>query len=98
MSGQSRLKERASRAIILRSICRLVWTYVYRATGDAPSMVIKKLDEIVRLIFQSGRKQFLSTDTIIAEPLIQLIRIIGFKYQDYCFRTIIFPLVNADQL
>jgi hypothetical protein len=38
----------------------------------------------------------LSTEAAIAEPLIQLTRIIGFKYQDLCFKTIIFPLLNSD--
>lgn len=98
VSNQTRLKERASRAILLRSITRMVWTYLYRTATDSPNSAIKKLDEVIRLIFQPGRRQFLSTDTIIAEPLIQLIRIIGYKHQDYCFRSIIFPLINADQL
>ena len=30
------------------------------------------------------------------DPLIQLIRIIGYKHQDFCFRQIIFPLMNSE--
>ena len=92
---QPKLKDRACRPIALRGICRLLWTYLYRV-ADAHNATTKKLDDIVKLVFQSGRKSFLSTEGNIAEPLIRIIRIIGFKYQDLCFKTIIFPLMNAD--
>lgn len=96
LSSQPRLKERATRAIALRAICRLVWTYLYRNCTDPLNMTVKKLEEIIRLVFQPGKRSYLSTETTIAEPLIQLIRIIGFKHQDLCFRTIIFPLMNSE--
>ncbi|KAF2755319.1 hypothetical protein EJ05DRAFT_97917 [Pseudovirgaria hyperparasitica] len=98
LSCQSRLKERASRAISLRSICRLVWTYLYRLGTDSSNTAVKKLDEIIRMVFVPGKRSYLSTEPMIAEPIIQLIRFIGFRHQDYCFRTIIFPLMNADQI
>ncbi|KAF1831086.1 hypothetical protein BDW02DRAFT_532702 [Decorospora gaudefroyi] len=96
LSTQPRLKERATRAIALRGICRLVWTYLYRRGTEAPTMVVRRLEEITRMVFQPGRRSYLSTESAIAEPLIQLTRIIGFKYQDLCFRTIIFPLLNSE--
>jgi hypothetical protein len=96
LSTQPRLKERATRAIALRGICRLVWTYLYRRGTEAPNVVVRRLEEIIRMVFQPGRRSYLSTEAAIAEPLIQLTRIIGFKYQDLCFKTIIFPLLNSD--
>ncbi|CAG5163894.1 uncharacterized protein ALTATR162_LOCUS6573 [Alternaria atra] len=96
LSTQPRLKERATRAIALRGICRLVWTYIYRRGTEAPNVAIRRLDEIIRMVFQPGRRSYLSTEPAIAEPLIQLTRIIGYKYQDLCFKTIIFPLLNSD--
>lgn len=96
LSSQPRLKERATRAIALRGICRLVWTYIHRSCTDPPAVSVRKLEDIVRMVFQPGKRSYLSTETAIAEPLIELTRIIGFKYQDLCFRTIIFPLLNAD--
>ncbi|KAF2273521.1 cell morphogenesis protein-like protein [Westerdykella ornata] len=96
LSIQPRLKERATRAVALRGLCQLVWTYIYRTTVDSPSIVVRKLDEIVRMVFQPGRRSYLSTDQPIADPLIQLTRIIGFKYQDLCFKAIIFPLLNSE--
>ncbi|KAJ4368077.1 Cell morphogenesis protein PAG1 [Neocucurbitaria cava] len=96
LSTQPRLKERATRAIALRGICRLVWTYLYRRGTEAPTIAVRRLEEIVRMVFQPGRRSYLSTEPAIAEPLIQLTRIIGFRYQDLCFRTIIFPLLNSD--
>ncbi|KAF1985066.1 hypothetical protein K402DRAFT_405534 [Aulographum hederae CBS 113979] len=92
---QARLKERGTRGVALRGICRLVWTYLYR-TSDSHNVTVKKLDEIIKIVFQPGKKSYLSTESFIAEPMIQLIRIIGFKYQDLCFRTIIFPLMNSE--
>jgi hypothetical protein len=96
LSTQPRLKERTTRAIALRGICRLVWTYLYRKGTEAPNVAVRRLEEITRMVFQPGRRSYLSTESAIAEPLIQLTRIIGFKYQDLCFRTIIFPLLNSE--
>jgi hypothetical protein len=96
LSTQPRLKERATRATALRGICRLVWTYLYRRGTEAPNVVVRRLEEIIRMVFQPGRRSYLSTEAAIAEPLIQLTRIIGFKYQDLCFKTIIFPLLNSE--
>jgi Cell morphogenesis N-terminal/Cell morphogenesis C-terminal/Cell morphogenesis central region len=91
----TKLKERHTRPAALRAICRLVWTYLYRVS-DVPSATSKNLSDIIRLVFIPGKKSYVTTEPAIAEPLIQLIRIIGFKYQDLCFRTIIFPLLNSD--
>lgn len=96
LSSQPRLKERATRVTALRGICRLIWTYLYRNCTDTLNVTVKKLEEIIRMVFQPGKRSYLSTETTIAEPLIQLIRIIGFKHQDLCFRTIIFPLMNSE--
>lgn len=92
---QPKLKDRYTRVTCLQAISRLLWTYLYR-TADTANATNKKLEEVVRLVFPSGKKTFLSTDPSIAEPLIQIIRIIGFKQQDFCFRTVIFPLINAE--
>ncbi|KAJ6200357.1 cell morphogenesis N-terminal-domain-containing protein [Bipolaris maydis] len=96
LSTQPRLKERTTRPIALRGICRLVWTYIYRRGTEAPNIAVRRLDEIIRMVFQPGRRSYLSTEPVIAEPLIQLTRIIGYKYQDLCFKTIVFPLLNSD--
>ena len=92
----ARLKERASRSDALKSICRLVWTYLYRVNSDTQNMTVRKLEDVIRMVFQPGKRSYLSTDPSIADPLIQLIRSIGYKHQDLCFRQIIFPLLNSD--
>ena len=92
---QPKFKDRFSRPVCLQVISRLLWTYLYRSS-DTLNSTIKKLDEVMKLVLPAGRRTYLSTDPSIAEPLIQIIRIIGFKHQDYCFRTIVFPLINAD--
>lgn len=92
---QPRLKERATRSHALKALCRLVWRYLYRAS-ESQRETLKKLEDITRTVFQTGKRSILSTEPSIADPLIQLIRIIGFKQQDFCFRTIIFPLMNSE--
>lgn len=92
---QSRLKDRLTRPTALYAVCRLVWTYLYRITEPA-SFVARKLDEVVRMVLPSGRRSYISTELSIAEPLIQLIRIVGYRQQEFCFRSVIFPLINSD--
>lgn len=92
---QTRLKEKATRGIALRGLCRMVWRYIYHSV-DSVNITMRRLEEIKAIIFQTGKKTYLSTETSIAEPLIQLIRIIGYKYQEFAFRHLIFPLMNSD--
>lgn len=94
-SSQARAKDRAGRSYVLKATCRLVWRYLYRHE-ESQSAIAKRLDEIVKLVFQGGKRVLISTDPAIADPLIQLIRIIGYKHQDLCFRTIVFPLMNSE--
>ena len=95
VSMQTKLKDRTSRGLALQAICRLTWIYVNRVS-DTQNVTMRNLEEVIKLVFPPGKKSYVSTDPSIAEPLIQLIRIIGFKHQDLCFRTIIFPLVNSE--
>lgn len=92
---QPKLKDRYTRVTCLQVISRLLWTYLYR-TSDTANGIQKKLEEVVKLVFPAGKKAFSCGEPSVAEPLIQIIRIIGFKQQDFCFRTIIFPLINAE--
>lgn len=92
---QPKLKERSTRGTALKALCRLVWVYLYRCP-ESHGVSIRKLEDIIRMIFMTGKRSLLSTEPSIADPLIQLIRIIGFKQQDLCFRSIIFPLMNAE--
>lgn len=92
---QTRLKDRYTKPLCLQVLSRLVWTYLFR-TKDTAAGTTRKLDEVVKLILPPGRRTITASDTSVADPLIQIIRIIGFKHPDYCFKNIIFPLINAD--
>jgi Cell morphogenesis N-terminal/Cell morphogenesis central region len=91
----TKLKERPTRGLALQAICRLTWTYLYRY-AESSTGTTRKIEDVIRLVLPQGRKTHLSTDPSVAEPLIELIRIIGFRHQELCFRTIIFPLINSD--
>jgi hypothetical protein len=91
----ARLKDRPTRAPALHAICRLVWTYFFRYS-DSPTTTLRKVEEVAKIALPTGRKTYLSAEPVFADPLIQLIQIIGFKHPDVCFRNIIFPLINSD--
>ena len=92
---QPRLKDRFTRPLCLQVISRLVWTYLYR-TNDSSSGMTRKLDEVLKMVLPNTKRTLIATDTAVIDPLIQIIRFIGYKHPEYCFRTVIFPLVNAD--
>ena len=94
-SLQAKLKDRQSRECALQAICRLVWTYLTRV-NEPSSAVIRKLDDVMKAIMPSGKKSYLSNDPTFSEPIIEVIRIIGNCHQEYCFRNIIFPLINSE--
>lgn len=94
-SLQSKLKDRTTRGPALQAICRLVWTYVNR-TVDPASSVLKKLEDVIKIVLPSGKKTYLTTEVAFAEPVVELIRIIGSHCQDFCIRSIIFPLINSE--
>jgi hypothetical protein len=94
---QARLKDRYTRPLCFQVISRLLWTYLYRTT-DTSTGTTRKLDEVVKQVLPNTKRPFTATDTAVTEPLIQIIRIIGYKHPEYCFRTILFPLVNAEHI
>lgn len=93
-SLQSKLKDRTTRSLALQAICRLVWTYLDRSVDSSATM--RKLEDVVKLVLPSGKKAPMSTDPVFAEPIIEFVRIIGFRYPEFCFRSIVFPLINSD--
>ncbi|KAI4200372.1 MAG: hypothetical protein LQ346_002382 [Caloplaca aetnensis] len=94
-SLQAKLKERVHRSSALQSVCRLVWTYLEKV-NEPPGMTIRKLEDVMKVVFPSGKKSYLSTDPIFADPQVEILRIVGFRYPDFCFQSVIFPLMNAD--
>ncbi|KAL2869226.1 putative cell morphogenesis protein (PAG1) [Aspergillus lucknowensis] len=91
----AKLKDRPTRGPALQAMCRLVWTYFFRYS-DSPTVTLRKVEEVARIALPTQKRTYLSTDPAVAEPLIQLIRMIGFKHPDVCFRNIIFPLINSE--
>lgn len=94
-SLQAKLKDRIMRPSALQAICRLVWTYLNRLQ-EAPAIALRKLDDVMKTVIPSGKKTYISSDHGVSEAIIELIRIIGHRYQEYCFRNVIFPLMNSD--
>ena len=92
---KDKLKDRAVRGQALQSVCRLVWTFLERINEPVNSK-LRKIEEVMKLVLPTGRKIYLSTDPAYAVPTVELIRIIGFRYPEFSFTKIIFPLINSD--
>ncbi|KAK3990057.1 cell morphogenesis protein PAG1 [Cladorrhinum sp. PSN332] len=92
---QPKLKDRYTKPICMQVVSRLVWTYLYR-TNESSSGNTRKLDEVWKIVLPTAKRAFSATDTAIIEPLIQIIRFVGYKHTEYCFKQIIFPLINAE--
>ncbi|KAI9726987.1 MAG: Cell morphogenesis protein PAG1 [Cirrosporium novae-zelandiae] len=90
-----RQTDRPNRVIALQAISRMVWTYANINT-DKTEVSVRKLEDILKMVLPSGKKTWLSTEHGITEPIVQIIRIIGYKYQDFGFKNIIFPLINSE--
>ena len=89
-----KLKDKATRASALQSIARLVWTYLDRSQNR--NIALRKLEEIIKIILPSSKKQPVSADPAFADPIVELARIIGFRFPEFCFKAMIFPLINFD--
>ncbi|KAI3318312.1 cell morphogenesis N-terminal-domain-containing protein [Xylariaceae sp. AK1471] len=92
---QPRLKDRSLRPLCLLAVSRLLWAYLFRI-NDTSAGVARKLDEVMQLVLPQSKRTFSTTDTASNGPLIQIIRMIGYRYTEYCYKNIIFPLINAE--
>ncbi|KAL6862768.1 Cell morphogenesis protein PAG1 [Amphichorda felina] len=95
MSVQVKVRERFTKPLCLQVISRLLWAYLYR-TNDAPQSAARKLDDVFKLVLPIQKRSIIASDAAVTDPLIQIIRIVGFRYPEYCFRNVIFPLINAE--
>ncbi|KAL8699231.1 MAG: hypothetical protein Q9224_001505 [Gallowayella concinna] len=94
-SLQTKLKEKTARSSAFQSVCRLVWTYLERI-NEPVATTIRKLEDVMKVVFPSGKRSHLSTDPDVADPKVELIRIVGYRYPEFCFKSVIFPLMNAE--
>ena len=94
-SFQAKAKERNARSSALQSVCRLVWTYLDRIV-EPVGATIRKLEDVMKVVFPSGKRSYVSTDRVLADPQVELIRIVGYRYPEFCFKSVIFPLMNAE--
>ncbi len=92
---QAKLKDKGARVVALQSISRLVWTYLDRTT-EPVSSTMRKLEDVMKMVLPTGKRSSLSADPSYAQPIVELIRIIAYRHQDFCFRNIISPMINSE--
>lgn len=90
----NKMRERNNRSTILKALCRYVWSLLRRIQYPVQAL-LKTIDEVLKVVFPIKRYP-LSTDPAVAEPLIYLIRMIGFHHLTFCVNKIIFPLLNYE--
>lgn len=92
-------KDKTMRVPIVQTLARLTWTYLFRCS-ESMNNTTKKLERIIHILLTREKKEksLVTAEQQVVEPCIQLIRFIGFKYQDLCFRTVVFPLLNVELL
>lgn len=91
----AKLRDKSTRAPAMQALCQLTWTYLARVTESTQARS-RRVEDMVKLAFPGGKKTHISTEPGISDALVQLIRTVGFAYQDLCFRSIIFPLASMD--
>ena len=90
----SKTRDKATRGITLQSITRLVWTYLDRSPDS--TTVKKRLEDIIRVVLPNSKKQPVSPDPASIDAIVELARIIAYRYPDFCFDKIMFPLMNYE--
>jgi hypothetical protein len=90
-----KLRDKTTRAAAIQALCQLTWTYLARV-NDSTQARARRVDEMIKIAFPSGRKSHITTEPSTSDALVQLIRILGYAFQDVCFRQIVFPLASID--
>lgn len=90
-----RLRERNNRATAIKAFCRLAWVYLER-TSTSPEKIADMLRDAIKTVFFTVKRYSIAREPVIAEPLVHLIRVIGHRIPDFCFKSIILPLLNYD--
>lgn len=92
----AKVKDRTHRNVFVRNVARLVWVAVFRCP-EQQNQFTRKMDLIFKMIFPVGKRLQHLID-LPQEPLIQMVRFVGAKNQDYCFKNMIFPLIGIEHL
>lgn len=89
-----KLKDRATRGLAIQSIARLLWTYLERNTDS--TTLKKKLEETIKLVLPSGKRQPMSVDMSSSDAIVEIARMVAHRFTDFCFEKMVFPLMNYE--
>lgn len=87
----------ASKITLIKSLARLIWTYIFRCT-ESLNKTTKKLDAIFKLLFfqsnSSKKQQWINYDLDLLKPLIILLRSVGYSNINYTMESLLIPLIK----
>jgi len=95
-SCYARFKDKSLRQMAMGCVVRLLWTYLYRCYEGTTS-TYKRLEEIIKVIFPSGRRSIVPSETNL-DLFVQFVQFIGMKHYEFCMKNLIFILMNSDIL
>lgn len=90
--------ETSDKSTFIICITRLIWVYIYRL-NDTLNNTIKRLDSLFNMLFFGsnviGKKnQWLVPDSSLIDPLVELIRVIGFQHLNYVLDNVLIKLLK----
>ncbi len=89
-----KFKEKALKEIALTSVCRLVWTYLYRCYDSPSSLVQKRIDWFITVLFPS--KRVISPTECDLDIFVRIAYYILVKYPEYGNECLIAHLISSD--
>ncbi|ORZ22813.1 cell morphogenesis N-terminal-domain-containing protein [Lobosporangium transversale] len=95
-SCREKFKDKAMRQIALNCASQLLWVYLYRCS-DATGGTFRTLDTIVRALFPPNRKSSGMVEGTLGH-FVRIVHYIGSRHADYATRSIIFLLLNLENL
>jgi hypothetical protein len=96
-------KSRSGKVLMLEAMARLIWVFLFRCPAETLNATTRCLETMIRHLFPPSTPKkkeapLIIGDKTVVDPGIEILRTIGFKHQDLIFRTVIFPLLNAEAL
>ncbi|KAG0357861.1 Cell morphogenesis protein PAG1 [Gamsiella multidivaricata] len=95
-SCREKFKDKTIRPIALNCISQLLWVFLYRCS-DGTGSTFRTLDTIVKALYPSNRKSSGMVDGTLGH-FIRIVHFIGARHADYATRSIIFQLLNLENL
>ena len=91
-----KFKERGMKSMALNSICRLVWTYLFRCF-DSPSSVVQKRTEFFKKALFPAKRPLIPSDCDL-DVFVRIVYYVTVKYPEYGNEELIAHLLSPEPI